>query len=91
MQIMSEYDGSLTQESVLHDPDVVEWMSDQKPSGSSKPRLWGYTKEISMLATIVDAQVGKAVMKRPELPSEKLREKKNQNKLRNTLKRIGVH
>lgn len=90
VQLLAEVDGTLVQESVLHDPSVVKWMAEQKPSGYTKPRLWGYTREISMLATIIDAQVGNSVMKRPEIPGEKLREKNNQNRLKNTLKRIGV-
>lgn len=88
--LMAEVDGTLTQESVLHDPDVVKWMAEQKPHPGGKPRLWGYTKEIAYMSTLIDATVGKNVMKRPDIPGEKLREKNNQNKLRNTLKRIGV-
>jgi hypothetical protein len=86
-------DGSATQESVLNDPVVVEWMANlprTTTTGRSKPRLWGWTREVGMLSTIVDAQVGKAVMKRPDIPGEKMREKNNQNKLKSTLSRIGV-
>jgi hypothetical protein len=83
-------DGTLTQESVLHDPVVVKWMAEQKPSNGAHPRLWRFTREISMLSTLIDAEIGKTVMKRPEIPGDKLREKNNQNKLRSTLSRIGV-
>lgn len=90
MQLLAERDGTLTQESVLHDPEVVKWMAEQKPLSGGKPRLWGYTKEIAMLATLVDATAHKNVMKRPDIPGQKLREKNQQNKLKNTLSRIGV-
>lgn len=75
---------------MLHDPEVVEWMAKQKPMPGRKPRLWGYTKEIALLSTLIDAEVGKSIMKRPDIPGEKLREKNQQNKLKNTLKRLGV-
>lgn len=90
MHRLAELDGSATQESVLHDPSVVKWMAEQRPVSGGKPRLWGFTKEVGLLSTLIDAEVGKSVMKRPDIPGEKLREKNNQNRLRNTLKRIGV-
>lgn len=90
VQRLAELDGTATQESVLHDPVVMEWMSKQRQTGSSKPRLWGYTKEIALLSTLIDAEVGKTVMKRPDIPGEVLRQKMTQNKLKSTLSRIGV-
>lgn len=89
-QLMAEVDGSLTQESVLNDPEVIKWMAKERQRRGGAPRLWGYTKEIAMLATIVDAQIRKPVMKRPELPADIARQKETQKKLRKTLSRIGV-
>lgn len=88
--LLAQVDGTLTQESVLHDPEVVKWMAEQRNHGSGKPRLWRFTREVSLLTTLIDAEVGKTVMKRPDIPGDKLREKNNQNKLRGTLARIKV-
>jgi hypothetical protein len=90
VQRLAELDGTATQESVLHDPPVVKWMSEQRQTGGGKPRLWGYTKEVALLSTLIDAEVGKSIMKRPDIPGDVLRQKNVQNKLKNTLSRIGV-
>lgn len=85
---LTELDGTATQESVLNDPEVVEWMSKQKPAKYT-PRLWGHTKLINLIMTQIEVATGKP-MKRPEIPGEKLRQQKNVNKLKGTLSRIGV-
>jgi hypothetical protein len=90
VQRLTDTDGSALQESMLHDPVVAEWMSKQRRTGSGKPRLWGYTKEVALLSTLIDAEVGKTVMKRPDIPGEVLRQKRTQTNLKNTLSRIGV-
>jgi hypothetical protein len=90
VQRLAELDGTATQESVLHDPPVVEWMSKQRQTGSGKPRLWGYTKEVALLSTLIDAEVGKTIMKRPDIPGDTLRQKNTQINLKSTLSRIGV-
>lgn len=86
---LTEYDGSATQEAVLNDPEVIEWMSNQKP-GSYKPRLWGHTREVSLLMSQIEVATGKP-MKRPIIPGQALADQKKVNKLKGTLSRIGVH
>lgn len=86
---LTELDGTATQESVLHDPEVVQWMAKQKP-GKYVPRLWGHTKLVNLIMTQIEVATGKP-MKRPDIPGEKLRQKNNVNKLKGTLARIGVH
>lgn len=86
---LTEWDGSATQESVLHDPEVVEWMSHQKP-GAYKPRLWGQTRQLNLMMTQIEVASGKP-MKRADIPGDKLRQQRNVNKLKGTLTRIGVH
>lgn len=90
VQALSNWDGTATQDSVLHDPEVVKWMAEQKPVHGQKPRFFGYTREVGLLSTLIDATVGRPIMKRPENPGEALRQKNMQNKIKNTLKRIGV-
>jgi len=85
---LTEMDGSATQESVLNDPEVAEWMSRQKP-GRYRPRLWGHTKIINLIMSQIEVATGKP-MKRPDIPGEVLRQYKARNKLRSTLARIGV-
>jgi hypothetical protein len=88
VQRLTEIDGTATQESVLNDPEVVEWMANQKPL-PYKPRLWGHTRLVNLVMTQIEIATGKP-MRRPEIPGQKLREQHNVNKLRSTLTRIGV-
>jgi hypothetical protein len=85
---LAELDGTATQESVLHDPEVVEIMAKQRPL-PYKPRIWGHTKLTNLIMTLIDVQTGHP-MKRPEIPGEKLRDARNRHRLHETLTRIGV-
>lgn len=85
---LTEMDGTATQESVLNDPEVIEWMSKQKPA-KYVPRLWGHTKLINLVMSQIEIATGKP-MKRPIIPGERMREANNRNRLRSTLTRIGV-
>ncbi|ABE67642.1 hypothetical protein Wildcat_37 [Mycobacterium phage Wildcat] len=89
VQRLAEMDGTATQESILHDPEVVEWMATHKP-GKAEPRIWGQTRIVNLLMSQIEVATGKP-MKRAVIPGEKLREKRNVNRLKNTLSRIGVH
>ena len=66
-------EGSATNEAVLLDPETVQWMASQPADrGVYRPRIFGHTREVSLLMMQVEVATGKP-MKRPTVPGLKLR------------------
>lgn len=66
-------EGSATNEAILLDSETVEWMSRQPPDrGAYRPRIFGHTREVSLLMMQIEVATGKP-MKRPLIPGLELR------------------
>jgi hypothetical protein len=68
-------EGTALNEAVLLHPETVEWMSSQEADrGVVRPRIFGHTREVSLLMTQIEVATGKP-MKRPLIPGFELRTK----------------
>lgn len=60
-------------EAVLLDPETIEWMANQPGDrGVYRPRIFGHTKEVSLLMTQIEVATGRP-LKRPTIPGLELR------------------
>lgn len=72
-QLINE-EGSLTYESVHNDPETIELLGSRKDSddGPRRVRLYGFTKEISLMQSQIEVAIGKS-LPRPTIPGLELR------------------
>lgn len=84
--VLMNLTGTMTNEAVLTDPETIEYMGSRKDSddGPHKPRIFGHTETISMLKTLAELQIGKA-LPRPVIPGLELRTKR---KIQRTLSAV---
>lgn len=64
--------GSAVNEAVLEDPETIEWMAAQSEPKSSRPPIFGHTKEIDLMMMGIEVHAGKR-MPRPSIPGLELR------------------
>ncbi|OQW34511.1 MAG: hypothetical protein A4E20_10855 [Nitrospira sp. SG-bin2] len=69
--ILMNIEGTKVNEQVLEDPETIEWMASQ-PERSSRPPIFGHTKEVNLMMMQIEVQTGKQ-MKRPIIPGLELK------------------
>lgn len=78
-------EGTAVNEAVLLDPDTIEWMAAQEEErGNPRPRIFGHTKEISLMMTQIEVATGKP-LKRPLIPGLHLRTKRKISKTKDAV------
>ena len=78
-------EGSAVNEAILLDPETIEWMAAQPADrGAYRPRIFGHTREISLLMMQVEVATGKP-MPRPTIPGLKLRTDRKVNKTKDAI------
>jgi hypothetical protein len=72
-EILINLQGSKTNEAVLNDPEVIEWMASMKDDGRRTIPIFGQTEIVSLLKTLIDVSAGKEIMPRHKIPGHELR------------------
>lgn len=78
-------EGSALNEAILLDPETVEWMANQPADrGVYRPRIFGHTREVSLMMTQIEVAAGKA-LPRPIIPGLKLRTERKVTKTKSAV------
>lgn len=87
-ETLMNLEGSLTNEAVHLDPETIELLGSRRDTDDDprRVRLFGFTKEISLLQTQVEVAIGKS-LPRPKIPGLELRVQRNIARTNNAVSR----